>query len=77
MHPVVRLSAWVQYVHQQYGKNPPDVSSLSKLNLIDQNLFPYILDESRGSSNLSNGFVLSIKGDYTDLKWLKEMLDRG
>lgn len=81
LHPVVRLSAWVHYVHQKAGQalglqltEPPRTQCLRRLRLIDQPGFPLVTAIAVQPAPLARCRGFSEDGDYTDLHWIRVSL---
>ena len=53
------------------------LSELSKLVLVEQNIFPFIEKETTASKNFETCFAFAKKGDYTDIRWLVYTLQHG
>jgi hypothetical protein len=75
-HPIIRLTAWVLNLFD-YKIDVSALTCLTKLNLIDQVGFPYIVDESAPITTLSQCETFARQGDYTDIKWLIETIEHG
>ncbi len=78
LHPIARLSAWTRarFKNATGTKLPLDnLRCLGKLTLIDQEVFPLILDENANSTNLSSCHGFCRRGDYTDLHWMADSVE--
>lgn len=78
LHPLLRIAIWVKMVREK-STLPTDLDSLStlkKLKVIDQPIFPRI-EYSASDSPLDKCSALTRKGNYMDLEWLMETLEHG
>jgi hypothetical protein len=83
VHPIARIAAWVRMVWTKKLKIPSDdprlqplFSSLTRLQVIDQAKFPFIVGESL-EQDLSSCEVYSKSGNFADLAWLVDAINHG
>lgn len=81
LHPILRLAIWIVTVFESAGESRQralelPLQSLLSLDLMDQVIFPKIISYN-GSEDVRQCLALSKSGDYSDLKWLADIVVRG
>lgn len=83
VHPIVRMAAWARMVWTKKLNILSDdprlqslLESLTRLQVVDQAKFPYILSEAL-AQDLSTCEVFSKSGDFADLMWLVDAINHG
>lgn len=83
IHPVARLYYWVKYIlkgcncHLSKQEDDQILITLRRLNVINQDRFPIILNVSTGSCSLVSSLAVLTDGDLMDPKWLAETIKSG
>lgn len=77
VHPILCIAAWVKRMHMEYNLDVPPLDPLLQLKVIDQIGFPLVLDGVSTTVALRHCDAFACKGDYSNLKWMRETLTHG
>jgi hypothetical protein len=77
VHPILRIAAWVKRMHTEYNCPAPPLDALLQLKVIDQIGFPLVLDVVSTPVSVRQCDAFARKGDYSNLKWIHEILTHG